>query len=564
MARFPILSRVIGFPSVPRRAASTSSTSTACRASSTIPKSCRPASGCSTTTTTATSMSTWCRGGCSGRASRSSRRRPLAAAAALKGRLYRNDLRVNADGTRTLRFTDVTDASGIDARSYGMGVAAGDFDNDGWVDLLPHELRHQPAVSQQRRRHVHRRVEAERHRRRRALERVGGVRRLRPRRLAGSLRRQLRATTARRTSTSCLSMAGARDYCPPQIYRGAAGPAVSQPAATARSPTSRATALVGGEFGPALGVVDRRLQRRRLDRHLRRQRRRGEPAVDQPARRHVREHGAAGRRGADRRRQGRSEHGRRRRRLRQRRRRGPVHDRADRTREPTCTSTTAPALFEDRQRAFGTRSVEPAVHRLRHRLVRLRQRRLARPADGERRDRRRHRGAGRQRERSVSAATSGSCCSATSATGGSRTSPAGPARCSSCRRSGRGAAFGDIDNDGDIDVLVGNDSGRVRLLINNIGSRQPLARPAAGRRAGRPRHARRAGRRSSRATAPTLWRRARADGSYASANDPRVLVGLGSSAAPATVRVRWPDGRFEEWPGVSIDRWTALKEGTGR
>ena len=37
---------------------------------------------------------------------------------------------------------------------------------------------------------------------------------------------------------------------------------------------------------------------------------------------------------------------------------------------------------------------------------------------------------------------------------------------------GRGAAFGDIDNDGDVDVLVGNDAGRTRLLINNVGSRK--------------------------------------------------------------------------------------------
>ena len=43
-------------------------------------------------------------------------------------RLYRN----NGDGT----FTDVTEAAGVKGRSYGMGVATGDYDNDGYVDLL--------------------------------------------------------------------------------------------------------------------------------------------------------------------------------------------------------------------------------------------------------------------------------------------------------------------------------------------------------------------------------------------------------------------------------------------
>ena len=60
---------------------------------------------------------------------------PPAEAGDLRGRLYRNDLEVAPDGSRTLRFTDVTDESGIDARAYGMGVAAGDYDNDGCVDL---------------------------------------------------------------------------------------------------------------------------------------------------------------------------------------------------------------------------------------------------------------------------------------------------------------------------------------------------------------------------------------------------------------------------------------------
>ena len=62
---------------------------------------------------------------------------------------------------------------------------------------------------------------------------------------------------------------------------------------------------------------------------------------------------------------------------------------------------------------------------------------------------------------------------------------------------------------------------------------------------------------------PTIWRRARADGSYASANDPRVIAGLGASTVPSTVRIVWPSGRAEEWAEVPIDRYTTLREGTG-
>ena len=67
-----------------------------------------------------------------------------------------------------------------------------------------------------------------------------------------------------------------------------------------------------------------------------------------------------------------------------------------------------------------------------------------------------------------------------------------------------------------------------------------------------------------RPTGPALMRRARSDGSYASANDPRVLVGLGSSADPVTARVEWPDGKTEEWTNLGVDRWTTLKQGTGK
>jgi len=129
--------------------------------------------------------------------------------------------------------------------------------------------------------------------------------------------------------------------------------------------------------------------------------------------------------------------------------------------------------------------------------------------------------------------------------------------------SGRGAAFGDVDNDGDVDILVGNDAGHARLLLNHVGNRQHwVGLRAVGAAAPRDMLGARVG--VTGADGKTLWRRVRADGSYASANDPRVLVGLGATAGPVRVQVKWPDGRDETWSAVPIDRWTTLKQGEGK
>ena len=128
---------------------------------------------------------------------------------------------------------------------------------------------------------------------------------------------------------------------------------------------------------------------------------------------------------------------------------------------------------------------------------------------------------------------------------------------------GRGASFGDVDNDGDTDVLVTNDDGPARLLINTVGqSKSWLGLRLLGAREKRDMY-------GAMITlvlpdGKRLLRRVRADGSYQSANEPRVLVGLGAHDAVKAVHVKWPDGAAEEFVDVRARAYTTLTQGTGR
>jgi hypothetical protein len=470
--------------------------------------------------------------------------------------LFRNDLTVGADGKRTLRFVDVTAQSGIDMRTYGMGVAAGDFDNDGLVDLYRTGL-DRAFMLRNNGNGTFSDVTGKTGTGDRGgwsvpaafvdYDRDGWLDLFVGNYLIYSIAADL----------DCLSVSGQPDYCPPNSYR-------AQPSrlfrnrgnGTFEDVTTRA--LTGGAYGPALGVSTADFD--------------GDGWIDL----YVGNDGQSNQ-------------------LWMNQRNGTFKDTAfvagaavsgggnaeasmgidagdfdnDGDEDLFITNWMAQmnviyvndgrAAFDDRRGAtglgppslartgFGTawfdydndswldlltvngsvaiieaqaRNKDPFPLKMRNQLYR-------------------NLGSGRFEDVSTRAG-----------------------KAFTVSEVGRGAGFGDLDNDGDTDVVIGNAAGPAHLLVNEVGNRNHwLGLRLVG-----------ATKRDQlgakvivvRSNGMTLTRRARADGSYASANDPRVLVGLGSATERPRVRVQWPDGKTEEWPDVPIDRYTTLVQGTGK
>ena len=473
----------------------------------------------------------------------------------VKGRLYRNDLEVHPDGTRTLRFTDVTDASGINANAYGMGVATGDYNNDGCIDLYVTTLgRNQlfrnncdgtfTDVSK------HSGTDDSGWSSSAAFvdyDRDGWLDLFVGHYLGYSPEGNIQ----------CYSVNGKPDYCPPHVY-------AAQPSHLFHNNRDgtltdvTAAAVMSTEFGPALGVSTADFN--------------GDGWIDiyvtndgQQNQMWINQHDgtfkntalfsgtalsaegqAKSSMGVD---------------------AGDFDNDGDEDLFVTELTGQGSELYvndgsgifvEQGARSglrfaslpftgFGTAwfdfdndgwldilTINGAVTSVEE-LVRandpfpLRQRKqLFRNVGG-----------GRFEDVTKSAGAVFQKAAV-----------------------GRGAAFGDIDNDGDVDVLVGNDNGPAQLLTNEIGNRNrwvgfrlvggAALRDMLGARV-----------EVERADGSVIWRRARADGSYASANDPRVLIGLAQAEKISRARVIWPDGRIEEWADVPVNRYTTLKEGTG-
>ena len=128
-------------------------------------------------------------------------------------------------------------------------------------------------------------------------------------------------------------------------------------------------------------------------------------------------------------------------------------------------------------------------------------------------------------------------------------------------RVGRGLAVGDYDNDGFPDALV-NNNGESGQLLKNSGARSGhwLGIRLVGRQERSRWHRCKA---EVRAGPLLSYDQAKGGLSYSSAQDPRILFGLGPQTKVDVLEILWPSGEQQVFRGLPVNQYITVEEGKG-